>query len=245
MKPSAPIRLLIIGDSVSLGAATIQRNQITEYVTPSFVDRLRETFPQLEIRIEAAVHRTTVEASNLIAGSLATHRPNLALIMVGCNDADLDWKRFFISGGSIARNRVPVARYSANLRRIVNACIAAGTEAILSDIPSSDLKARAATLPPMGGQDAASYIESHGGQPEAERFRAEYNQAVASIAAEFGLSVADYGKKMDTRPSSAFVGADSTHPNAAAHHLIADVLFSLLIHRFGLICARPLATACA
>src|SRR4051812_15523764 len=108
-------KLLIIGDSFTLGAADVRGNEIVEHVRESYVDRLRASLPQVDIRIDAEVYRHTSAVRNIVEGLLDLHEPRVVLLTVGSSDADLDWRRFVLSEGQIIRNRVALATYEKNL----------------------------------------------------------------------------------------------------------------------------------
>src|SRR5207248_867846 len=126
-------RLLIVGDSISLGAAEIRGNEVLRYVDQTFVEHLARELPGISLHVDADVHRTTSQARELLGALLVAHEPDAVLLMLGPNDADLDWRRFILSEGKIARSRVPVERFSENIRLMVNQIRTTGARPILCD----------------------------------------------------------------------------------------------------------------
>src|ERR1700677_4592992 len=104
-------KLLIIGDSISLGVAEIRGNDVIDRVATSYVDLLRAALIGVEILVDADTHRTTSVACKNIDALLATHRPDVLLIMLGGNDGDIDWRRFVLSNGVVIRSRNTVEAY--------------------------------------------------------------------------------------------------------------------------------------
>src|SRR5205814_10221188 len=119
-------KLLILGDSISLGVAEVRGNDIVARVEHCYVDLLMHALPKVQIIIDADVHRTTSAAREAVDGLLAAHKPQAVLVMLGGNDADMDWRRFVLSDGKTARSRVPVETYEKNLRLIASKTLAAG-----------------------------------------------------------------------------------------------------------------------
>jgi len=46
----------------------------------------------LEITTDAAVKRTTAEGCRILPDLILTHQPNVVFLLLGGNDADLDWR---------------------------------------------------------------------------------------------------------------------------------------------------------
>src|SRR5439155_13892530 len=116
--------------------AEIRGNDIVARVEHCYVDLLMHELPQVQIIIDADVHRTTSAGREAVDGLLAAHNPQVVLIMLGRNDADLDWRRFVLSDGKTARSRVPVETYEKNIRQIAAKVLAAGATPVLTDMPN-------------------------------------------------------------------------------------------------------------
>jgi lysophospholipase L1-like esterase len=221
-------RLLIVGDSISLGAAEIRGNEVLRHVEESFVQILSNQFPGMSICVDADVHRTSSQARELLVELLVQHEPDAVLLMVGPNDADLDWRRFILSEGKIARSRVPVERYSENIRLMVNQIRATGARPILSDCSITCVKMRAVYLSKLANRDLTTMIESGGGQTEADRWHAIYTDAIVDIAEEMELDLVRIAPALKEHGAPAIVTEDGAHMNEAGHRVIADVLAPIL-----------------
>jgi lysophospholipase L1-like esterase len=224
--PSA--RLLIIGDSITLAAVEVRGKEVLGTLSPSYVELLRERLPQVEIITDAAVRRTTIGARERLGPLLEQHAPDVVVLMVGTSDADLDWRRFVISKGQVARSHVTVERYADNLRAMIAQVRAAGATPILTDLPNHEIEHRTKYFSGLFELDLSSYVAAGGGQAESDRRWREYCTALATVASEAACEIAQYGRILDTHPGMSMFGPDATHPSAEAHRIIAQVLDEVL-----------------
>lgn len=228
MRQSPSTELLILGDSISLGISELRGNTVAQRVSPSYVDRLRQWLPTFTIAVDAEMHRTTAQALARLPDLLATHRPDAVLVMLGGNDADLEWKRFVVSDGRVARARVPVEQYMANLRAIAGAVANAGAVTVLTDMPNHDLPRRGVYTSALCGKDITSLLEKGGGQAATDASLQLYRQAVRQVAQETGCLFVNYGEQLGRHDRHAMCGPDGGHPSAAAHEYIAEALLPAL-----------------
>ncbi len=243
----APSRLLILGDSITLGVAQLGGERITAHVEMSYVDILRRELPQLVIHIDADIHRTTADALPRLEPLLERYHPNLVLVMLGGNDADLYWKRFVISAGRIMRHRVAVEQFTVNLQQIVARVRAAGATPILTDMPNHCLALRGPYLSQLSGKDVTAMIAAHGGQATSDASLARYQQAAAAVARAAACPFVAYGQALARYPLENVATADGAHPNAFAHGVIAAEFKPLLaaLSRPGASAATWSQRACA
>ena len=222
------MKLLILGDSISLGVAEIRGNDIVARVEHCYVDLILHALPKVQIIIDADVHRTTSAMREAVDGLLAAHSPQVVLVMLGGNDADLDWRRFVLSQGKVARSRVPVETYEKNLRQIASKILASGATAVLTDMPNHHFELRGPYVSEIARMDITAMLERNGGQAASDKELVKYRQAVAQVAADLDVPLAKYGDILDAQPPQQMVGVDGVHPSAAAHKLIAEALTPVL-----------------
>ncbi len=216
--------LLVVGDSISLGISEIRGTEVTGNVRRSYLDILRAEFPQIHFVVDADIHRTTADALDLMDSLLHRHRPDVVLLMLGGNDADLLWKRFVVSNGKIVQNRIRVDRYAANLTRLAQKVLAGGARLILTDMPNHSLEIRGKYLSGLSGKDVSAMIQAHGGQPVSDRELELYRVAAAQVAAEQQCPFVRYGTALSHVPLESVSGPDGVHPNDHAHEIIAREL---------------------
>lgn len=214
-------RLLVVGDSVVLGATEVVGSQIVSKAAVGFVDRLRTLLPDWAVNFDGGVHRTTVGALAALPALLAAQRPDIVFFMVGGSDADIDWRRFILKNGASVRSNVPIEKFSTNLNRICDLCGAAGAVPVLMDMPSCDLQARTRWLEAQSGKSLANMIAGAGGQAECDRRTLLYVKAVETISAARQLPVAQWAREAQSLPVERRFGADGFHPGEDAHVIIA------------------------
>jgi lysophospholipase L1-like esterase len=220
--------VLIVGDSISLGATEVRGNDVVDRVECSYFDLLRQQFPSVDFSLDGGVHRTTLLARQRIAGLLATQQPDIVLLMVGGNDATLDWKRFVVTDGKIARSKVPVERYQENIVDIVRQVRDQGAIPIISDIPVMSIKKRGEYLSQLTGKDLTPIIERGGGQAEVDRHHHIYLNAAASVADQHDVLMVRFSQVMYEMGHCAVVSADGVHSNARGHQVMADAIAPVL-----------------
>ena len=224
MRDKHEFRLLIIGDSISLGIAEIRGVEIIGQVPRCYVDILRTEFPYIRFIVNADIHRTTADGLELGDVLLRQHQPAVVLVMLGGNDADLLWKRLVVSNGKIVQNRIVLERYASNLTRIAQKVIATGALPILTDMPNHSLEIRGRYLSQLSGRDVAGIIARNGGQPASDRGLELYRQAAANVATAMHCPFVRYGTALSHRPPELVIGPDGVHPNNYAHEIIAEEL---------------------
>src|SRR5947209_4830160 len=193
-------KLLILGDSISLGVAEFRGSDIVARVEHCYVDLLMHALPNVQVIIDADVHRTTSAARDAIDGLLAAHAPRVVLVMLGGNDADMDWRRFVLSDGKTARSRVPVDTYEKNLRQIASKILAAGATPVLTDMPNHHFELRGPYVSKIANMDITSMLELSGGQAASDKELVKYRKAVAQVAADLNVPLARYGDILDAQP---------------------------------------------
>jgi lysophospholipase L1-like esterase len=216
--------LLVVGDSISLGIAEIRGADVTGRVQRSYLDILHGQLPEIHFIVDADIHRTTADAVELMDPLLQKHPADAVLVMLGGNDVDLLWKRFVISNGQIVQNRIRVDRYAANLAKIAQKIISAGSLPILTDMPNHSLEIRGRYLSQLSGKDVSAMIQAHGGQPVSDRELEVYRVAAGRVAAELGCPFVRYGTALSHQPLASVSGPDGVHPNDHAHEIIAEEL---------------------
>ena len=222
-------KLLILGDSISLGVSEIRGNDVVDRVESSYVDHIAKALPGVEIIVDADTHRTTTAACKTIDTLLTTHRPHAVLIMLGGNDGDIDWRRFVLSNGTIIRSRNSVEAYDKNLRQLATKILAAGATPILTDMPNHHFELRGPYISRIAERDVTTMLERGGGQAASDIEREKYRQAVHQIASDFSLALAHYGEAMEQHPPREMVGIDGAHPSNAGHAVIAEALLPELL----------------
>lgn len=246
MKLAAAPSLLIVGDSLTLGAAEISANgSILSFVQTCYVDRLRQAMPSITLITDADVHRTTAGALDRLDGLLKQHTPDVVLLMIGANDSDLDWKRFILSDGRIARSRLSAERYSDNLRQLVTRSLAAGVLPVLYEFATHDLSRRGPYISKLIGRDLMPIITAHGGQAESDVRFAKYGQALLAVARDLGVPVAHCAAAIGHPPSPVVCHDDGVHLNDEGHRLVASVLLPVLAAALHAAERRPGSPAAA
>ena len=221
-------KLLIMGDSISLGVAELRINEIVGYVQPAYTDILRKDLLDVEIVIDADIHRTTSATLGVVDGLLSSHRPNAVLLMLGGNDADVEWRRFVISDGRIARSRVKLETYAANLEALARRVRNAGGLPVLTDMPNHNLATRGPYLSMLSGKDVTGMIAAGGGQETSDAGLQLYRNAAARVAQDLNCPFVAYGENLRHYPLEKMSGVDGVHPSAMAHQLIAQQLLPVL-----------------
>jgi lysophospholipase L1-like esterase len=223
-------RLLIVGDSITLGAAEVRGNTVLSTVTTCYVDLLREALPELDIRTDADVHRTTGEALIKLPALLATYHPTMVLFLLGGNDADIDWRRFVLSDGAVIRPRTQLEKFEENLARLAETTNAARARPMMCDIPGSDLMVRGAYVSRQSNRDVLSMITRRGGQADSDAQLREYQQAAEGAARRAGADFIAYGQALAQQSKHLMLAADGTHPSSDAHRVIAETLVPAIQH---------------
>ena len=223
------MHLLIVGDSITLGVAEITGDRIISRVKRSYVDHLQEAFPAVRITVSADIHRTTADAANGLDELVANLRPDIVLLMIGGNDADLNWRRFLATAGRVCVNVAPIERYTENMRRILAHLAAAGVVPIMTDMPSQNIAVRGSYIAQLCNKDVPAMLQAAGGQQEADGHVDGYRKAALAVAEEARVELIRYGEALSLYPLEEVIGVDGAHPNDRAHEIIAQMLHPVLV----------------
>lgn len=226
------IEILLFGDSITLGAAVVQNSDILTTVERAYPDILARELPECRITRDAKVHRTTAKALNDLPTALAIHRPHIVVLMLGGNDADMNWRRFLITRGASAQSKVRPEEFGRNIIRLATIVQTAGAIPILTDIPDHDLGVRGQALSQLAGMDVNLFLSASNVQQKSDASLHEYRRHIRSAAAHHHTLLAEFGDQLALLGRENVIGPDGVHPNAAGHMVIAQSLLSIL---------RPLA----
>jgi lysophospholipase L1-like esterase len=216
--------VLIVGDSITLGAVEVGLKGIVRYVTSSYIEKLRRKLPRIAFDIDARIHRTTTQAVEVIDELLEQYCPAVTLLMIGGNDADIDWRRFVVSEGKMIRHGTALSRFEANLAILVNKIREAGSQPILTDFPKQNIAIRQIVLSKLAGRDLAPLMASHGGQKVSDNVYQEYYAAVQRVAIQTQCDMICFGRDLMQFPADEVFGTDGVHPNDRGHSVIADAV---------------------
>ncbi|HZZ43542.1 MAG TPA: GDSL-type esterase/lipase family protein [Tepidisphaeraceae bacterium] len=231
--------LLIIGDSITLGAAETLGQEVVRYLTPTYVDRLGQLLPDVKIMAEGGVHRTTTEGAAELPGMLKRHVPDVVLLMLGGNDAELNWKRFVLSDGAIIQHKISMERYRENLEKMIHMIRLAGAVPVVSDFPGASMQRRAQYVGTLAKREIWPMIERKGGAMEWRRRVGTYTAVASDVATRTGATGAWYAAALNG--GEEMYCDDGAHPNEAGHGVIAEVLAPQLSSVLAFV--RPAALA--
>lgn len=220
--------ILLFGDSIALGAAAIQDRHVLQTVEHSLFDLLTQAFPACGIRRDAQVQRTTTQALDDLPLALASHRPHIVVLMLGGNDADMNWRRFLLTSGTAVRSRLKPAQFSQNLRKLILMIRTAGAIPVLADIPDHDLAVRGRLMSDLTGLDALGMLMKNHVQAISDSVLNEFRMEIRQLATSEDVALADFAPMLDRFGKSNCIGPDGIHPNTFGHAIIADSLQSVL-----------------
>jgi lysophospholipase L1-like esterase len=227
-------RLLIVGDSLAMGAAEVSGNDVTRFVSPAYPDLLRQLLPQLDIVLTCGVRHDSNTVRKQLPELLQTHRPAVVLVAIGGSDADLDWRKAILSNGKHSRSRVSLADYEKNLRSIVAATKSAGARPILVEGTSSCMAMRGTYLSRLSGLDVNAMVAAGGGQ-EANDSRVEpYRQTVRRVAAELDVAAVACPSGLATEDPHVIFTEDGVHLSVVSHRLLAAAYADAIRRAFDL-----------
>ncbi len=232
--PIVPNRLLIMGDSLAMGAAEVSNLDITAYVSPAYPDLLRQLLPQLEIICIGGVRYDTNVAIKQLPELLQIHHPAVVLVAVGGSDVDLDWRKAILSNGKRSRSRVSLEDYQKNLRAIVALVKAAGARPILTESTSSHLAMRGDYYGKLSGLDVNAMIAEGGGQAANDVRVERYRVAVGHIASELGVDLIPCPPALATDDPHVIYTSDGVHLSVAAHRHLAATYAEVIRNAFPL-----------
>jgi lysophospholipase L1-like esterase len=223
-------KLLILGDSISLGVSELRTDGPAGRVETSYVDLLIRTMPHVQIILDAEIARNTAAGCKIVDELLAAHNPDAVLLMLGGNDGDMDWRRFILTGGKIMRSRTPVETFEKNLRLLASKALARGAEPILTDFPSHRLGPRGIYISSMINKNVSAMIEASDLQSISDEAVIKYRSAAARIAHDLSIPMVAYGKVLDQFPARMITSIDGVHPSSIAHRFIAREFMRVLSH---------------
>lgn len=145
---------------------------------------------------------TTTAALRRLSTDVLNQKPTLVVLLFGTNDSRLDAPKV----------HVPVDRYVANLRQIIEKCSVLPARVILC------------TLPPINPEP---YFKRHATEPFVAaggftQILETYRAAVLSLGHELDLPVVDLHHALTAQP--AWLGPDGVHPADVGNTIIARIV---------------------
>jgi lysophospholipase L1-like esterase len=197
------------------------------------VELLRERFSPCVFSLDAAPLRRTADTPPLAPALVQQYAPDCILLATGSNDADIDWRRFVLSGGADIRQRSRPAEIESAVRSVHGLSVAAGAALILTDALGLCLELRGPELDRLSGRDVQAMIRRAGGQARADRFADEYRTQICAIAASIDAPVAFIGRALAGSDPRLALGPDGLHPSVVGHRAIADAIAEPIISVLG------------
>jgi lysophospholipase L1-like esterase len=223
------MHLLVVGDSITLGAAEVRGNTIVSPAGRTYLDVLGDLAPGLRLTANAQLHRTTTDALRLLDAQVAEHNPDVVLLMLGGNDVDVNWKRFVITEGRANGSVIPLEVYGQNLRQMIRILREAGILPLITDLPRHDLVIRGRYLSEYCGRDVSAMLDRVDGHTLSRQRLSSYCRMAEEISAETGCPIVRYGAALARHPRSEMLGPDGAHPTAQAHEIIGQTIYAALL----------------
>ena len=221
-------RLLIIGDSMTLGITELRGNEIVSTTSSTYVDILRDFFKDWQIEVNASIHRRTADVLPMLDDLLIANKPDRVIFALGGNDADLDWKRFIVSQGRVVRTQVTVEKLRGNLLKLIEMARAHHVDPIITCFVSHNLLIRSEYISQLSGMDVRAWVVQGGGEKVSEPMLQEYWQMIEKLAVEQQVVVVRHGPLLRTFDAKIVLAPDGTHPSAAGHQVIAQAMIAAL-----------------
>jgi lysophospholipase L1-like esterase len=211
-----PLTIVAFGDSI-----TAPRGKLRVYPT-LLEEELTARGRKVRVVNAGVGGNTTEQAKVRFETDVLAHKPDVAVVFFGANDAAVDvWKTPPATGPRVARER-----YEANLRQFCRRLKSHGAKTIL--------------VAPSPFRFTPKLKEMYGRPPyrpdDPDGFNVllvEYAETVRRVAREEGAALADayaafqaYGRQPGRSVDNLL--ADGMHPNAAGQLLLADLLLPLL-----------------
>jgi lysophospholipase L1-like esterase len=221
-------RLLIIGDSMTLGITELRGNEIISRTSPTYVDILRDIVKDWSIQVNASIHRRTADVLPMLDDLLIANKPDRVLFALGGNDADLDWKRFIVSQGRVVRTQVSVEKLRDNLQKLIEIARAHHVDPIITCFVSHNLVIRSGYLSQLSGMDVRGWVVQGGGDVVSEPMLQEYWQMIERLGNEQRVVVGKHGPLLRTFDATQVLAPDGTHPSSVGHRVIAQAMIAAL-----------------
>lgn len=217
----------IWGDSIAKGVVyDEQRDRYMVYRDHCLLKLERET--GLKIDNHAVMGNTSSQG---LARMEKTALPEgyLAIIEYGGNDCDLDWKQISAQPEKRQFGRVPLERFSENIRKMILRTREAGMKPILVTPPP--LIAQRYFNWVARGLDASRILKYLGDVEHIYRWQERYALMIRKIAQQENVFLLDVRDMfLAENHLSDLMCVDGIHPNAAGHDRLYTGVFNLLAH---------------
>lgn len=124
-------------------------------------------------------------------------RPAVLVLALGGNDADIDWRRFIVSGGERVRSNTPLDRYLVSLASIFAIASARGVRTVLVEVMGSQMTPRGVHLSEIAAKDLWDYSAVGRSAACGREIVRMYREKAAEVARAHGVLIAPVGSSMD------------------------------------------------
>lgn len=222
------LKVLLFGDSITAGAAAVQGLDVTAVVDSAYPDLLAAELPNCQIVRDARAHRSTLQALDELPIALHRYQPHVVVLMLGGNDADINWRRFIMTRGAAARSKISLPEFARNMTKLASSVRTAGALPILTDIPDHQLRIRSREVSQLAGMDVERLVVENNVEAQSDTVLHEFRQQARQIAEALRVPFAGFAQRLDELGRNHVVGPDGVHPNAAGHAVIAQSLLAIL-----------------
>lgn len=213
VQPPKPGGIIMFGDST-----TAERpGAVDEVYAERVAESLQGIGSSLSVHNAGVSSNTTQNARDRLARDVLAHKPRVAVIQFGINDAAVDvWRR-----PPATTSRVPLAEYEQNLRWMIAALRAQDAKPILMTTNPTRWTPKLREL-----YGKAPYLPD-----DADGFDtpvlARYNAVVRKLAAGLSVPLVDVHAAFCATNASKLL-LDGMHPNDEGHRIIAKLLVPVI-----------------
>lgn len=222
-------RVVCFGDSITKGESWFENWPKSKDVENCYPNLLARQFPNLEF-VNKGIHKNTSrQALERFDKDALTLKPDFLIILLGSNDANINWMRFAIDN---FKNPVPLVsldEFRDNLLTLLDKSRQNAIFPILATLPPIALDVMFTRLLRLYGDKLKRHAEAVNGMEKMLQWHSSYSRVVEEVSKEKDIFLVDIRKDFLNQPNwKGLLSIDGIHPLPSGYKVIADSFYRVL-----------------
>ena len=228
------MKIICFGDSLTRGVSYVKgRLRILKNNYPAYLQKfMAENHENQEINQAEVVNKGVFnDNSDLLLARLEKdvmeESPNYVIIGIGGNDCDFHWKEVAEKPNEEHQAKVPLTRYTNNLKELITKLKSNGITPILTTLPPLDPARYYQTVSKRFGAEVSQWICKVGGIAS---WHSMYNRAVKNMAEEMDVFLIDVRNAIkSTGYPKELISDDGIHLTENGYKIMAEEIYRKVV----------------
>ena len=224
------MKIICFGDSLTRGVSYVKgRLRILKNNYPVYLQKFMSENQEMckaEVVNKGVFNDNSDSLLVRLKKDVIDENPNYVIIGIGGNDCDFPWKEVAEKPNEEHQAKVPLGRYTSNLKELITKLNSNGITPILTTLPPLDPARYYQTISKRFGTEVSEWICKVGGIAS---WHSMYNRAVKTIAEDMDVFLIDVRNAIkSTGYSKELISEDGIHLTENGYKIMAEEIYRRL-----------------